>query len=125
MNMKFYRSICAVILLLVLVSCAPGPEETGRNFLRALQQHNFEEAASLSTENTAAIVLFMEDMLAAGSETGGFLDLPLPVSEPEHILTFEADGYRVLQFTAGGQEFILHGRKINGRWKIDLPRSSW
>ena len=117
-----------LILLLISVGCSrSSPEETGREFLLALQQHNFEAAASLATSETAAIVLLMKEMLIANSETGEDLDLPLPATSTEirHLSTTEAEGYIVLEFTSGAQNFVLYGLETNGGWKIRLPRTSW
>ena len=117
--------IFCISLLVISTGCSPGPEETGRKFLLALQQRDFEKAASLSTNDTAAIVLFIQEMLIANDETREYLDLPLPVAEPEYLSTADAEGYVILEFIAGNQNFVLHGIETKGRWKIRLPRSSW
>lgn len=114
-----------LLLLLACVACAPSLENTGRDFLLALQEHNFEEAAALATDDTAAIVLFMKEMLIANTETNELLELPLPVAEPRHVSTTEAEGYVILEFEAGKEKFVLHGIETEGKWKIRLPRSGW
>ena len=117
-----------LILLLISVSCSrSSPEETGREFLLALQQHDFEAAASLASNETAAIVLFMKEMLLANSETGEYLDLPLPATAMEihHLSSTETEGYVILEFISGKQNFVLHALETNGEWKIRLPRTSW
>jgi len=105
--------------------CASRPEDAGRQFLLALQEHNFEEAAALATDDTAAIVLFMKEMLIANAEFNEFLDLPLPVAEPRHISTTEETGRIVMEFEAGTETFVLHGVAVGRKWKIQLPRSMW
>ena len=127
MKKSMWLTLLIPTLLFLFIGCSNKPVDSGKAFLTALQQHNFEEAATLSTNETAAIVLFMKQMLIATEETGEYLEFPLPTADTkvEHLTTTAADGYLILEYASGNQNFVLHSIETDGKWKIRLPRSSW
>jgi hypothetical protein len=124
------RSAILIASLVLAAGCAAAsssPAAAGEAFLAALRDGDFAEAAALSTDTTAGIVLFMEKMVAANNETREDLEFPIPPADSEIIhLESAGDGsVMTLRYSAGQRTFVLRAVEIQGTWKIELPRSSW
>ncbi|AHC16564.1 hypothetical protein [Salinispira pacifica] len=118
------------IILLFPVSCSRGNDSAdgaARRFLQALQGYNFAEAAEVSLDNTAGLLLFMEKMHETAAEQGETISLPIPPANREIMLVSEEarTGYRRMRYRIGETLMVLNAFESDGRWFIELPRESW
>jgi len=115
---KVFQIFGLLLAVVLLANCGgkKGPEAIAEKFLNHLNKKEYAEAKKLGTEATIQMISFMEQFPADNEVT--------EAPKIENMKCEVAEEKATCKYTQNGQEEEVQLVKVNGEWKVDMPKET-